>query len=119
MQVKHLAQFLANSKHLINSGCCCCCYFIVIILFLTCTNAIGTFHGQVVAGGRVGGRCCLHLGRCAWHGHWWGICPLGIGLGLDFVSLTLELECLTMESCKAQVSNVQSKMLILRFCFLV
>lgn len=110
IQAKHLAQCLANSKLSIN-GCCCCCFFI-IILFPICTNAIGTLHGQEV----VEGGCCLHLGRCAWHGRWWGICPLGKGLGPDFVSFALGQECLTVERHKAQVSNVQSKMSILRFC---
>lgn len=23
------------------------------------------------------GRGCLHLGRCAWHGHWWGTLSFG------------------------------------------
>lgn len=48
-----------------------------------------------------GGGGCLHLGRCAWHGCWWGICPVGKGLGLDFVRLALGQECLTMERHKA------------------
>lgn len=112
IQVKHLAQCLANSKLSING---CCCYFI-IILFPICTNAIGTLHGQEVLEG--GG--CLHLGRCAWHGHWQGICPLGRVLGPDFVSFALGQECLTVERRKAQVSYVQSKMpILLRVCLLV
>lgn len=49
-----------------------------------------------------------------------GICPLGKGLGLDFVSLALGQESLTIERHKAKVSNDQSKMpILLRFYLLV
>ena len=54
-----------------------------ILLLFFFPPAIGTLHGQEV----VEGGGCLHLGRCAWHGCWWGSCSLGKDLGLDFCQL--------------------------------
>lgn len=66
IEVKHLAQYLVNSKRSINGGYCCCCYF--IILFPTCTDAVGAHHGQEVV---EGGAACS----------WAGVLGMGIGGG--------------------------------------
>lgn len=50
----------------------------------------------------------------------WGSVLWGKGLGLDFVSLALGQECLTVGRHKALVSNVQPNMpILLRFHLLV